>query len=139
MGRPKIRLAASLSTDFAPTPSQLAAGALVVEVHGELDTTNSFDVRERLLASVWDGCGVMVVDLTQCGFLDSRGLGCLIEASHRLVEEGGAFAIVCPEAGMGPSRILRVAGVTDHLPVLESRAAVDAAVASARVTRLAVP
>src|SRR5690349_11869919 len=60
-------------------------GAVVVSLVGELDLYNAHVVRERLTAAADDGGGErLVVDLSGVTFIDSTGLGVLVETRSRL-------------------------------------------------------
>ena len=55
-------------------------GAVVVRLAGELDLYNAHAVRDQLLAAAERGPERLVVDLSGLTFIDSTGLGVLIEA-----------------------------------------------------------
>jgi len=69
-------------TAFCVTSSMPAHGVLVLAVVGELDADTS-----DLLTSEFDqwlGISELVIDLHDCTFIDSRGLGALIECRRQI-------------------------------------------------------
>jgi anti-anti-sigma factor len=78
------------SVEFQATSERLDDGTMVVSVTVELDLYTVQEL-ERVLPDA-AGAGRVVVDLSQCTFLDSTALGVLVEASRRL--DGGAPLLV---------------------------------------------
>lgn len=66
----------------------------MVEVTGDLDMSTTPQLRDRLLELVQGGAQVVVVDLTEVGFLDSSGLGALVVAYKELRERDGWLGVV---------------------------------------------
>lgn len=60
-------------------------------LQGELDMTSAGDV-EALLAEI--AGSIVEVDLSSLTFIDARGMRALLEARHRIAEEGGTLRIV---------------------------------------------
>lgn len=60
----------------------------VVRVDGEVDMATAPALRERLLAAIADGDGVVVVDVSGVDFMDSSGFAVLVTASQRLRSTG---------------------------------------------------
>lgn len=93
--------------------------AAVLVVKGELDMHNSEDVSHELDRLHVRGIGDhLVVDLTQCGFIDSIGLSVLISAQHRA--KSPLNVVVANEP---LRRVLTVTGLTGIFTVHETRAA----------------
>ena len=70
-------------------------GLPVVAVSGEVDVYSAPTLAERLNELLRNGRNRLVVDLRDVGFLDSTGLGVLVEARAAAVETGGALPLVC--------------------------------------------
>ena len=105
---------------------QERGGAVVVELAGELDLYNAHTVREALLGEAEKRPERLVVDLSRVTFIDSTGLGVLIEARTRLPNSGG-FMLAAP--GLETRRALEISGLDRHFTVHESLdAALDAPV-----------
>ena len=78
----------------------------VVRVNGELDLANVSKL-EQTLARSGSG-GVLVVDLTDCSFLDSSAVRVLLEAAATREGDGRRLALVAPQGGV--RRTLEIAG-----------------------------
>ena len=84
-------------------------------LHGSLDLATSPSLRAALLdATERDGAQI-VVDVTQLEFLDSTGLGALIGANKRALENDGSLRIVVKEGQI--LRLLRITGLLEVLAV----------------------
>jgi anti-anti-sigma factor len=79
----------------------------VVAVCGELDLGTVARVRERIEDALADRPASLVVDLTQCSFLDATALGMLLEAHRRMARNGGLLTL----RGCSP-RVLRLLSLT---------------------------
>jgi anti-sigma B factor antagonist len=79
---------------FAATTAQLGNGTPVVSVMGELDLATVPAFERTLLDVTEAGTGEVIVDLTGCSFLDSRGLQALIAAKERLERSDRSLALV---------------------------------------------
>ena len=84
------------SQRFVAAVDQLDSGAPVVSVMGEVDMATAPALEQALLDAAEDrtGTGEVIVDLTGCSFLDSRGLTTLIEARERLERSNRPLAVV---------------------------------------------
>lgn len=94
-------------------------GVHVLAVRGELDLDTAGELRRRLASH--DGrARATVIDLSECGFIDSTGIGLLVRAWRRASEDGGAgIAIVAaPESQV--RRTLRLTNVDSTIPVVGS-------------------
>ncbi|MEU8180077.1 STAS domain-containing protein [Micromonospora sp. NPDC049044] len=65
----------------------------VVEAAGDLDMSTTPELRDQLHQLVQNGVQVVVVDLTDVGFIDSSGLGALVVAYKDLQARGGSLAL----------------------------------------------
>jgi len=79
----------------------------VVEVVGALDGTAVARVRERLDAAQAERPAHVVVDLSQCPFVDAAALALLLECHRRACRHGGVLTLV----GCSP-RVLRLLSLT---------------------------
>lgn len=100
-------------------------GAIVVELTGELDLYNAHAVRQALLEQAGREPERLVIDLSRVTFIDSTGLGVLIEARTQLANRR-AFLLASP--GLETRRALEISGLDRHFAVHES---LDAALAAA--------
>jgi anti-sigma B factor antagonist len=63
---------------------------------GELDAFGASQFRQALAGLAFTG-GLVLLDLTGVGFVDSAGLGALVGGIRRVRELGGDIAVVCPK------------------------------------------
>lgn len=93
-------------------------GAIIFRLRGSLDIATSPSVRAALLEEAGDGKQEIIVDLTDLEFLDSTGLGALIGAQRRALEQGGHVRLVVSE---GPiARLLNITGLVRVFSVYHS-------------------
>lgn len=71
-----------------------------VLVRGVLDLTTTGDLRTAALAAA-EGQDLLTIDLRGVNFIDSTGLGCLLELRASLLARGAATSVVVDE---GPVR-----------------------------------
>ena len=91
--------------------------ACVVKLGGELDLYNAAQVRNALEEACADSPERVVVDLEQVDFIDSTGLGVLIEARAKL-DNRRAFLLAAP--GLETRRALEISGLDRHFTVHDS-------------------
>jgi anti-anti-sigma factor len=88
------RVTPGASHRFVAATEQLENGAPVVSVLGEVDLATAPAFAQTLLGATEYGTGEVIVDLTGCSFLDSRGLGALIATRGRLEHSNRRLALV---------------------------------------------
>ncbi len=69
-------------------------GTQVLRLRGEIDLENSPQLRERLLDIVQQQPPRMIVDLTGVSYMDSSGVGTLVELKRNLERSGGRLVLV---------------------------------------------
>lgn len=95
--------------------------AVVFRLRGSFDIATSPSVRAALLEAADEGSHDIVVDLAPLTFLDSTGLGALIGAHRRALENGGRLRLVVAD---GPiARLLNVTGLMRVFAVYPTLAA----------------
>jgi anti-sigma B factor antagonist len=99
--------------DVEVTREHLAGGATVVRVEGELDMATSSSFEEVLDAE--DLGEQLVIDLTDCTFLDSSAVRLLVEAARAAQQANGNVSLVTGDPGI--RRVLEIAAVDTILPV----------------------
>jgi anti-sigma B factor antagonist len=106
------------------TTEQLETGAPVVSVIGEVDLATVLALEQTLLGVTEDRTGDVIVDLTGCSFLDSRGLGALNAARARLKRSERRLALVL--ANQSVLRIFQITQFDELFEIYPSfRSAVD--------------
>jgi anti-anti-sigma factor len=106
------------------TPPQLAAGAAsaalpqrrpaVTALPGEIDITNSPQVRDTLTRALASGATVLVADGSETTFCDCSGVGALLLIHHQANSAGAQLRIV---ASRMIQRILALTGADDVLDI----------------------
>jgi anti-sigma B factor antagonist len=101
-------------------------GALrVVSVTGELDQGTAPELRTVLAEALGDTDRGVLVDLSDCNFIDSTGLSLLVEAKRRLAEERRRFGVCCADDDV--RRLLELTGIDQAVGLFDTR---DEAVAA---------
>jgi anti-anti-sigma factor len=96
-----------------------------VSVTGELDQATAPKLRSALGDAISAPPKAVLIDLSDCGFIDSTGLSLLVEAKRRLADDERAFAVCCPDADV--RRLLELTGIDEAVGLFDSR---DEAVAA---------
>jgi anti-sigma B factor antagonist len=81
----------------------------VVSVSGEVDLATSPELRDALNAAL-EASTQVVIDLSQVSFLDSTGLGVLVQAHQRAEAEGASLRLVVTESSV--RRVIDVTGLS---------------------------
>lgn len=106
-------------TDFGLRDESVDESTHVLAPSGEVDALTAPQLGRRLLGVVEEGKTRVVVDLSGVTFIDSSGIGVLLNALRHLRGRSGRLVLVCPT-----ERILRpfqVTGLVDHLRIFSSR------------------
>jgi len=98
-----------------------------VSVVGELDQGTAPELRGAL-AEALGADGSVLVDLSDCGFIDSTGLSLLVEAKRKLGDAQRAFGVCCPDADV--RRMLELTGIGQAVGLFDTRAEAVAALAN---------
>ena len=93
---------------------------LVIAPAGELDVASVGAFREALTEAAVRAEPGVVVDLSEVSFIDSSGLGALVELHSRLARDNRRLAVVAP-GGTAAAVLLNLAGLRSRLPVVETR------------------
>lgn len=88
----------------------------VVHVRGELDLATTPELDEAIGDAV--GSGRLVLDLTECTFVDSSAIRALLGAARAQRQAGGTSSLVAVDPGV--LRALEIAGVEQALPIRAS-------------------
>ena len=94
---------------------------MIITPQGDLDIA-SVDAFRATLATALDQTGGVIVDLSDIDFLDSSGLGAIVEASEQLRGQGRELAVVAPR-GTTAAVLLTLARLRRRLAVFETRRA----------------
>ena len=107
-------------TDFAVSDEAFDDSTHILVPCGEIDALTAPQLGRRLIAIADQGKDV-VVDLSDVTFMDSTGIGVLLNGLRRLTSRSASLVLVCPTA-----RILRpfkVTGLVGRLRIFPTREA----------------
>lgn len=105
--------------DFGLVDESVDEGTHVVSLRGEIDALTAPKLGSRLFALAEEGLGRVVVDLSEVTFMDSTGIGVLLNALRHMTLRRCAMVLVCPtERVMRP---FEVTGLTGRLTIFDSR------------------
>ncbi len=104
---------------FDPSPfrvrTEASAEVLKVIAEGEIDLDAAPALRSALGAAELDASRPVVLDLSPVTFIDSSGIGVLVEAAQRADADGRRLSIIgCPAV----DRVIEIAGLRDRLPLV---------------------
>jgi anti-anti-sigma factor len=85
------------------------SGIPVLRIVGEVDHANSSEVDAAAKAALALGGSRLLVDLTDCSYIDSAGLGVLLSV-HKMVQDTGWLGVIGAKAGV--LRLLEIVGLT---------------------------
>jgi anti-sigma B factor antagonist len=98
---------------------------IVAALVGELDMSNADDIHQQLSGAAAHG-GVLVVDLSGLGFIDSAGIA-VLDRLHRDLASGPTELRVAATADSVAARTLSLAGMDRVLPMTPAVANPDPA------------
>ena len=105
--------------DFGLVEEPVDEGTHVVSLRGEIDALTAPKLGSRLFGLAEEGARGVVIDLSDVTFMDSTGIGVLMNSLRHMKLRRCAMVLVCPT-----ERILRpfqVTGLVSHLRIFESR------------------
>jgi anti-sigma B factor antagonist len=91
----------------------------VVALSGEIDAHSAPRLGSRLFGLAEEGKTGVIVDLSEVTFMDSTGLGVLVNALRHFSLRHARMVLVCPT-----DRLLRpfeITGLAGHLPIFDTR------------------
>jgi anti-anti-sigma factor len=121
-----------------PAPFEASAthfddGIRVLAVRGELDLGTAPELEEPLEDAISGGDALLLIDLSECEFIDSTGIALIVRAWKQLdgalVDGDGPHRVVICGANEQVRRVLEITGLELSIPVHESR---DEALAALR-------
>jgi anti-sigma B factor antagonist len=119
-----------MSIPFRVDIEEVGGSVRSFNLSGELDHATAPELREPLESAIEAGARAILVDLTDCNFIDSTGLSVLVHARSRLLGDGeGQFEICCPDQQV--RRLLEITGVDRAFGVHQTRDEALAALSAA--------
>jgi anti-sigma B factor antagonist len=92
-------------------------GTIIVTVRGEIDFANADELADGVRDAVADSAGLVRVDLRKAAFIDSTGLGALIEGYRAATATDVRFVVINPTPSF--RRVLTVTGLCDLFGITE--------------------
>lgn len=92
-----------------------------ISVRGELDLSTAPDLEDPLNQALEAGEGSVLVDLSECEFIDSTGIALIVRAWQRLESgENGRALVICSQNDQ-VRRVLEITGLELSIPVHTTR------------------
>lgn len=92
-----------------------AGSATVIELIGEAKARDHYEILQKLLRDhLSQGRKRFVINLAECRWIDSAGLGELIKAFGHVMREGGSLKLAAP-----PEKIRNILSITHVTQVIE--------------------
>jgi anti-sigma B factor antagonist len=105
--------------DFGLVDEAVDETTHVVSLRGEIDAMTAPRLGSRLYELADEGKQRVVVDLSEVTFMDSTGIGVLLNALSHFSKRHGELVIVCASDMI--LRPFELAGVAGHLNIVDSR------------------
>jgi anti-sigma B factor antagonist len=109
---------------FQASASELEGGIRLLEVGGELDLSTATQLEEPLEQAVDSPSAAVLIDLTDCTFIDSTGIALIVRAWQRVdgaAGNGGDGGLVLCCQNEQVRRVLEVTGLEHSLRVFGTR------------------
>jgi anti-sigma B factor antagonist len=104
-------------------------GVRVIAVRGELDLGTAPGLERPLGDALGADGSPVLIDLSECEFIDSTGIALIVRAWQRLDGEGTATRLAIAIENDQVQRVLEVSGLGDSIPIHRGR---DAGLAALR-------
>lgn len=115
---------------FDVQTEEIDGGIRVFTVHGELDMNTAPELEQALEVALADEEAAVMLDLSDCEFIDSTGIALIVRTWQRLDRDAGnggkgKFILCCVNHQV--RRLLKITGVESSISLHEQRdAALDA-------------
>lgn len=116
---------------FEASAAQLDDGIRVIAVRGELDLSTAPELEGPLDEAITAGDALVLVDLTECEFIDSTGIALIVRAWQQLdraAGDGKGRVVICSFNDQ-VRRVLEITGLELSIPIHSNR---DEALAALR-------
>lgn len=109
-----------MTLTFRAVAEAVTDGVRAVAVIGELDQATLPELQRALDEVIDAGSGALLIDLSDCSFIDSSGLAALVSARERVTSaDDRGFAICCGTPQV--LRLLEITGLDKAMGVLATR------------------
>jgi anti-sigma B factor antagonist len=109
---------------FQASASELDGGIRLLEVNGELDLSTATQLEGPLDDAIASPAAAVLIDLTDCTFIDSTGIALVVRAWQRVdanAGNGGEGGLVLCCQNEQVRRVLEVTGLEHSLRVFPTR------------------
>jgi anti-sigma B factor antagonist len=109
---------------FEATAAKLDDGVRVVAIRGELDLGSAPGLEPALEEAVAAGDASVLIDLSDCEFIDSTGIALIVRAWQRIdttAEGNGAGRLVICSDNTQVRRVLEITGLEHSISIHETR------------------
>ena len=107
--------------DFKVETESFADKTGVVSVAGELDMHTAPPFKQQILDALNNGHARVVIDLSDCEFLDSTALGVLITANNRLSDQKHRLVLVAADRNI--VKVFEITGLDRMFTIVPTRGA----------------
>jgi anti-anti-sigma factor len=109
-----------------PAPFEVAIGDIehgvrTISVRGELDLSTAPDLEGPLEQALGSEEGSVLIDLSECEFIDSTGIALIVRAWQRLDGSESSRALVICSDNDQVRRVLEITGLELSIPVHTTR------------------
>ncbi len=115
---------------FEAKAGELEHGVRTISVRGELDLSTAPDLEGPLEQALESDEGSVLIDLSQCEFIDSTGIALIVRAWQRLQNGDNSRALVICSQNDQVRRVLEITGLELSIPVHTTRDEALAALSS---------
>jgi anti-anti-sigma factor len=117
---------------FEASAAELEDGIRVIAVRGELDLSTASELERPLEDAISSGDASVLIDLSECEFIDSTGIALIVRVWQRLDRtadgEGTGRVVICSHNDQ-VRRVLEITGLELSIPIHSTR---DEALAALR-------
>ena len=105
--------------NFDIKTEQLAEGAYVISLAGEVDLYTAPEFKQQLLEVIAQGAKHVIVDFSNTTFIDSTTLGVLVGGIKRLRTNDGQLTLVCTDRNI--TKIFEITGLDRVFTIYPTR------------------
>lgn len=106
---------------FEVRVGELEQGVRTIAVRGELDLSTAPDLETPLDEALSEGEGSLLIDLSECEFIDSTGIALIVRTWQQLGSgENGRVLAICSRNEQ-VRRVLEITGLEVSIPVHQTR------------------
>jgi anti-sigma B factor antagonist len=109
---------------FEASVAEIEEGVRVIEVRGELDLSTAADLEAPLEEAIAAEDGSLLLDLSDCEFIDSTGIALIVRAWQRVEarsQNGGSGRLVLCCHNEQVRRVLEVTGLESSIAIFATR------------------